>query len=177
MIVVNLFGGPGSGKSTTAAGVFSNLKQAGINCEYVHEWVKWPVWEGRQAIFDDQLYIFAKQHHMIKTLYTKVDVAICDSPLLLSLIYGKLYPASDMKDKPAFFDLVLECFDSFNNVNYMLERKKTYNPAGRVQTEEEARVLDGQIRGYLDKFSYDYEVVQGDSALIPWVASQIKGLL
>ena len=40
MIVVNLFAGPGSGKSTTCAGLFSKLKLAGIYCEMVLEYAK-----------------------------------------------------------------------------------------------------------------------------------------
>lgn len=33
--VINLIAGPGAGKSTTAAGVFSRLKFNDINCELV----------------------------------------------------------------------------------------------------------------------------------------------
>ena len=32
-LVINLIGGPGSGKSTTASGIFYTLKKMGINCE------------------------------------------------------------------------------------------------------------------------------------------------
>ena len=31
--VINLFGGPGSGKSTMRARIFSELKYLGVNCE------------------------------------------------------------------------------------------------------------------------------------------------
>ena len=47
MIVVNLFAGPGSGKSTTCAGVFAKLKLAGVNCEMALEYAKDKVWEER----------------------------------------------------------------------------------------------------------------------------------
>lgn len=39
-IYVNLYGGPGSGKSTTAAGVVSQLKLLSINAELVTEYAK-----------------------------------------------------------------------------------------------------------------------------------------
>ena len=45
MLVVNLFGAPGSGKSTGAAYIFSQLKIAGVNAELVTEFVKDKVWE------------------------------------------------------------------------------------------------------------------------------------
>ena len=45
MLVVNLFGAPGAGKSTGAAYIFSQLKMAGINAELVTEFAKDKVWE------------------------------------------------------------------------------------------------------------------------------------
>ena len=39
-IVVNLFPGPGTGKSTGAAYIFSKLKMAGVDAEYVSEFAK-----------------------------------------------------------------------------------------------------------------------------------------
>ena len=62
MIVVNLFGALGAGKSTGAARIFSNLKMAGINAELVTEFAKDKVWEENKAVFNDQLYIFGKQN-------------------------------------------------------------------------------------------------------------------
>ena len=44
-LVVNLAGGPGAGKSTTMAGLFSHLKIAGYNCEMAPEWIKGKVYE------------------------------------------------------------------------------------------------------------------------------------
>ena len=44
-LVVNLYGAPGSGKSTGAAYLFSRLKMNGVDCEYVPEFAKSAVWE------------------------------------------------------------------------------------------------------------------------------------
>ena len=48
MLVVNLFGAPGAGKSTGAAYIFSRLKMLGINAELVTEFAKDKVWENNQ---------------------------------------------------------------------------------------------------------------------------------
>ena len=44
-VVINLFGAPGSGKSTTMARLFTDLKQEGYNVEMVSEFVEDLVYE------------------------------------------------------------------------------------------------------------------------------------
>ena len=56
-LIVNLFGSPGTGKSTGAAYIFSKLKMAGINAELVTEFAKDKVWEETHAPFKNQLYM------------------------------------------------------------------------------------------------------------------------
>lgn len=45
MIIINLYGSPGSGKSTAAAYIFSKLKMKGVECELVTEVAKDLVWD------------------------------------------------------------------------------------------------------------------------------------
>ena len=73
MLIINLFGAPGAGKSTGAAYVFSQLKAAGVNAELVTEFAKDKVWEGTKAVFENQAYIFGKQYFRISRLEGKVD--------------------------------------------------------------------------------------------------------
>ena len=153
-IVINLFGGPGSGKSTTAAGVFHHLKIAGINCELVTEYAKSKVWEDAEKVLHDQIYVFGKQNHRMEILRKKVDVIVTDSPLLLSLIYGST--------SQVFKALVLEQFNTWDNLNIMLSRVKPYNPVGRLQTHEEAQGVDQDIRGMLKYLKINFLEVNGD---------------
>lgn len=58
-LVVNLFGGPGSGKSTGAAYVFARLKMLGYNAELVTEFAKDKTWEKNETALAAQDYITA----------------------------------------------------------------------------------------------------------------------
>ena len=145
MIVINLFGAPGAGKSTGAAYVFSKLKMAGINAELVTEFAKDKVWEGSQAVFQNQTYIFGKQYFRISRLQDKVDVVITDSPILLSSFYNKDELLGKELDA-----LVSKVFDSYHNYNAFINRVKKYNPAGRFQTETESDRLSVDLANFLN---------------------------
>lgn len=140
-IIVNLFGGPGTGKSTTASGVFSLLKLHNVNCEYVPEYAKDCTWESREETLKNQIYVFGKQHHRIWRLKNQVDVVITDSPLLLSLVYGD--------NNEEFQKHVLRESNEFNNFNVFLEKVKPYNPIGRSQNENEAKAVDNKVKNML----------------------------
>ena len=158
MIVVNLFAGPGSGKSTTCAGVFAKLKLAGINCEMALEYAKDKVWEESNKVLDDQIYVFGKQLHRIFRLKDKVDVVITDSPILLSIIYDKT-------GNKYFSDLVLNQFNNFDNRNYFIERTTVYNPKGRLQTEDEAKEIDKVLLDLLNDCNFEYDSVGKNEAV------------
>lgn len=141
-LVVNLFGGPGTGKSTTAALVFGQLKVDGINSELVHEFAKDLTWEERHKALKFQPYIMGKQSYHIYRLLGKVDVVITDSPILLGMIYkGDGYTE-------AFGQHLLELYKSWNTLNIFLERNSEIHPyvqAGRNQSEDEAAKVDQEI--------------------------------
>lgn len=148
-LVVNLFAGPGSGKSTTCAGIFERLKLRGINCEMALEYAKDKVWEESFHTLDNQIYVFGKQLHRIFRLKDKVDVIITDSPLPFSILYDKSKSLN-------FKRLVLEQFNQFNNLNIFIERDENYNPSGRMQTQEEAQKLDNEIKCILKDNHINY---------------------
>lgn len=169
MIVINLFAGPGSGKSTTCAGVFSQLKLAGVNCEMALEYAKDKVWEKSFHTLDNQIYIFGKQLHKLWRLKDQVDVIITDSPLLFSIHYDKT-------NNMAFEALVLDQFDEFENRNYFIHRDINYNPKGRIQTAEEACSIDTDIDNMLHKYSIPVTHVNKDEAIVKIVKATLHEL-
>lgn len=146
-LVINLFAAPGVGKSTTAAGLFYNLKSRGINAELTSEFAKQLTWDSRQHTLEDQIYVFGKQHNKLRMLLKDVDVVITDSPLLLGVVYSDAYPQF-------FKDTIWWAFEQFNNYNILLERTKAYNPKGRNQTLEESDAIQEKIVALTENILY-----------------------
>lgn len=158
MKVINIFGGPGSGKSTTAAGLFYNMKLAGKNVELVTEFAKDLVWDGRlSSLLDSQEYIFAEQNHRLHRLRGKVDYVITDSPLLLSLVYATANDTAGQLQRwealDAFRVFVREVVRTYDNINFLLTRPNTYQQVGRAHTLEQANEVDQKILDCLDTFA------------------------
>lgn len=157
MILVNLFGEPGAGKSTGASYIFSQLKMHGINAELVTEYAKDKVWEENTAVFKNQAYIFGKQFFRISRCEDKVDVVITDSPLPLCIIYNK---NSNLTEN--FNKTVMDVFNSYNNINFLIRRTKPYNPIGRHQDEQGASELKDNIYCMLQDKGIKYSSITGD---------------
>lgn len=143
-LIVALYGGPGTGKSTTASLVFGVLKQRGHNVELVHEVAKDFTWEERWATLRNQPYVIAKQLRNYDRCYGQVDAIITDTSSLLGLIYGT---NSNPEVARAFQSWVTADWLARRTLNVFLTRdpERPYNPAGRSQTEQEARDLDRRI--------------------------------
>lgn len=154
--VINLFGSSGTGKSTTAAGLFFLMKQAGMSVELVSEYAKQMVWDERKRMFSNQIYLTAKQNHKQDMLRDKVEYCITDSPLLLGAIYAP-------KDYfPSYRPLLREVFDSYHNLNFFLRRVKPFNPVGRNETEFQSDAISVRIRNYLSDARVSFIEMEAD---------------
>ena len=169
-IVVNLFGGAGCGKSTIAAAIFSLLKLHDMETELITEFAKDLVWEERFRTFKNQHYLFSKQQHRLWRINDKVDVIITDAPILLSVVYRKELSSNIFKQ------FVLEEFNSYNNMNFFLNRNKKYSRVGRNQNIEEAKRMDKEIIKDLDECGIDYFVINSDFTAPNRIAESILRL-
>ena len=137
-IILNLFAGPGAGKSSLAADVFAELKWHGVNCEIVTEVAKELAWinDGRSR---DQLYIIGNQMERVDSLLGKVDVIVTDSPVMMALAYCPPELYHGLKSH------LEEWTSKYDNFNVRVIRTKPYNPLGRFQDEAAAKKLDNII--------------------------------
>jgi adenylate kinase family enzyme len=156
-IVINLTGSPGAGKSTGAAWIFSKLKMLGINCELVSEFAKDITWEHNTTALGCQEYVFGKQSYRLARCRDDVDVIVTDSPLPLTIVYTQ----NEVIKKP-LTDLVMAVFNSYENVNFFINRTKPYNQKGRNQTEEESDAISEEIKKLYTKLNIPYIEIDGD---------------
>lgn len=159
MKVINFFGAPGAGKSTAALGLANEMKRAWLNCEYVSEFAKDTIWMETSHLLSKQNWIFANQELRLSVLDGKVDFVVVDSPLLISAFYAPAnYPN-------AFKELCFHFFDSYDNVNFFVNRSHEYTPVGRLQNEKESDLIAMEMKDFLQSNGVEFiEISAGDSA-------------
>ena len=154
-LIINLFGAPGAGKSTTAAFLFGELKSKGLNVELVTEYVKDLVWENRMEEISNQIICFGEQLRRIERLNNKVDIIITDSPLLLNAYYNR--------DKYInLIPLVVEINEKYNNINFFIERAFEFDSKGRIHTEDESNKINNDLKLLLQQLNIEYTTIKGD---------------
>ena len=162
MVNINFFGGPGTGKSTTSAGVFHEMKKAGYSVEIVTEYAKDLVYSKDYFKLKDQLMILANQSHPWFKLEKQVEYTVNDGPFLLGLVYLQENPHMPMHEFKAF---LLKMWHSYNHINIFIERDieaHEYQEYGREQTLVEAIEKDNEIKEVLDQNGIPYySVVMG----------------
>lgn len=148
--IINLFGGPGIGKSTQSSGLFTEMKKHHMSVEYTYEFPKEVAWEGNVSQLRDQFFITANQHRNISRLYGKVEYIIVDSPIVLGCFYeqryGEGYPAS-IYGMSGLSNFLWKLFNQYDNINILLNRNnETYDTNGRLQNLQEAQEIDEDIK-------------------------------
>lgn len=137
--VINLYAGPGAGKTTAALQICLELKKLGINAEYVSEFAKDLIYDGKEEMLKDQRYVTDGQYERLNRLRGKVDVIVTDSPLLLGQVYGKKSVDKEYKDE------IRNRYDSFDNYNAFIVRGNNFTQKGRVHNLEESKQLDADV--------------------------------
>ena len=143
-----LFGGPGLGKSTTAARLFSDLKACGQHAEYASEFIKQWAYLKRVPRGYDQLFIFGSQIHAEDVLrQAGVAVVVSDSPVLMQCAYAKKHGC------PYWADMVRIAGDyesSWTTLNLFLGREGIpYRQDGRYEDAGQAAEMDEFMAEFL----------------------------
>lgn len=156
-VVVNLFGGPGAGKTLAAFRIMSLLTDRGHVCEYVGEYAKELVWDVGSEVMPErtreraarlldgslasQRAIHEVQCRRVERLVGQCDFVVTDSPTLLPAIYlAESGPGAE-----TFAHAVAERFLARDNFNVLVRRTGAYDEAGHIETLDEAREVDARV--------------------------------
>lgn len=172
MKVINLFAGPGVGKTTTGLLLAGMLSMEGMRVEFVPEFAKFATFAKYNAALGDQDYMFAKQHHRLAVLRadSRLQYVIMDGPLPIALNYA------DPNDKE-YEAIVLKRFFGFDNLNIFLERNPDlpYQQVGRSQTAEEAQAICDRTLALMDAKGIPYERVQVNALTAGLIFEKLVG--
>ena len=153
--LINLFGGPGIGKSGIAAGITYKMKKKHISVNNPYEFPKRLAWDKNIPAISDQLYVFANQHRGIAECYDKVDYIVIDSPILFSTIYH-----AEMYGK-VFHDMVIDLHRRYSSVNILLERTEgSHNEKERYQNLKESIGIDTLCKNVLEEVGSKYHTIK-----------------
>ena len=162
MKVINLFAPPGTGKTTTGQMLSGLLSLSDHKVEYVPEFAKFATLARNQSALSDQIYMFAKQENRLKVLAESgLDFVIMDGPLPIALLFAP--PRYYRHYEP----LVIEVFNSYENINFYLNKAPghRYKNHGRNENEAQANALGKILRELLSKHQVGYTEVQVRKAL------------
>lgn len=120
----------GSGKSTVASYLFSEMKSRGIEVELATESAKDLVWDENWQMLSNQLYVFSTQMHRIDRLIGKVEYIITDSPLLLQIGY---YKERHLPAPKAFKKLCMAYNKKYDSINIYLKKNHQVSQIGRAE--------------------------------------------
>ena len=180
---INLFGGPGVGKSICAAKLFGDLKLRGYLVEQVSEYAKTWAHQKRAVDVYTQLYFLAKQIKSERECLTSgYDLIVTDSPLGLCPLYtSEYFPKDAGWSTSSMWGYIRAMDEEYPPLNILISRDETvdYERNGRYQNITEARKIDDKlikISKMFGGFSTDKSyTVNRYNELLSYVESKLRG--
>jgi len=183
LYIINLFGGPGSGKSTTAASLFGAMKSLKkqkesfldqYQIELVTEFAKDKVYDFHHICLENQFFTSGNQYHRMWRVINfwnyhnyKNGIIITDSPIINGIFYDT-HPKKELLKKVLIeyseFDEYKNNFAGLEQFNYLLIRDHDFEQSGRLQTSEESDKITNDIKKFFNKNNKDLLEIQTSKA-------------
>ena len=172
-LIINLIGGPCSGKSTIAAELFARLKKMGVHCELVPEYIKERIYEENQTIVKHQISIFGMEHYAITNKIGKVDVIVHDGSFI-----NNTHDLYNCEENPEFDKFIVSEYKKFNNLDFFIKRGNIeFETYGRIHNLKQSKELDHKIKETYNKYKLSYIEVESRDAvdkIIPIILKKLE---
>ena len=172
-LVINLIGGPCSGKSTVAAELFARLKKMGVHCELVSEYVKERIYEENKTMPLNQIPIFGMEYYSIVNKVGKVDCIVHDGSFINNIIYKQGI-------NPEFDTLVVSEYKKFINLDFFIKRGNIeFEDYGRIHNFKQSKELDKIIKDTYNNYDLEFIEVESRDAvdkMIPVILRKIESM-
>ena len=155
MKVINLWGAPSSGKTTTLLGLGYLMKINKHKVEPAHEYAKDLVFEKNALTLRNQVAVLGEQFRRLERLESDSELvwSVTDCPLPLMSIYR---PEEYFE---SFDKLVLELYQKNENYNFFLQNTGGFETMGRVHDEEKSKTIGNQMLSFLERHHLPFVVV------------------
>jgi hypothetical protein len=169
MILFNIWGAPGSGKTTAATALFLAFKKAHYHVEMVGEQAREHMYsQSTCQLEDNQFLVSASQFERVKRLERfGVDIAIAECPFQ----QGSLYDEHEIwhDELKAMLKKCAEYFDhthiaGHSTYNVFVNRAFPYRAGERRETAEEAAAFEPKIREFIGR-PFNLEIKGNDEGL------------
>jgi hypothetical protein len=171
---INICGGPGVGKSTMAAEVFSavnkGLAAKGKSCELVTEFAKDLIWsDATDTLRNYEFIAVVKQLFKLVRLNGKVDYVITDAPNLINLAYIR-----DEKYCDTLSAFLVDMEQTMRGRNYFLDWVPgRYQEMGRREDEEWGKDIHDKMKAIYENLLDKHKIEHLTSGDFDFIKKQI----
>jgi predicted ATPase len=144
-VVVEIYGGPGTGKTTFSAELYGALKRTGLHVTLVTEEATTCIQANDMVGLTCQAYLLGASARRLRQVATSYDVVVMEAPLLLNPVY-------DRDRSPALRALAEEEHRRYRNLPLLLSPlpREQFTTAGRVHDADSAATQHQAIETYLE---------------------------
>lgn len=155
MKVINLWGAPSAGKTTTLLGLGYLMKINKHKVEPAHEYAKDLVFEKNALTLMNQVAVLGEQFRRLERLSHAAgpEWAITDCPIPLMSIYRP----DDYFE--SFDKLVMELYDKNENYNFYLQNTGGFETMGRTHDEQQSQEKGDKMLSFLTTNGLPFEVI------------------